>query len=183
MADAIGRLTMNSGVCLATTGPGATNMITGIGGAFRDSSPVIAITCNNRLADLDKDDAQAADHIAIFRPLVKWAKLVVDARTIPQAVEEAYIRATTGCPGPVLLDFARDVLEAKLERRLRGGARRSEGSSPARAREQAAIAPVSPRRLGYCGRRTGRRSGSATAPNCRMPAKRRSQSRVPSTCP
>ena len=126
MADAIGRLTMNPGVCLATTGPGATNMITGIGGAFRNSSPVIAITCNNRLADLDKDDAQAADHIAIFRPLVKWAKLVVDARTIPQAVEEAYIRATTGCPGPVLLDFARDVLEAKLERRLLGGARRSE---------------------------------------------------------
>lgn len=114
MADAIGRMTARPGVCLATTGPGATNMITGIGGAFRDSSPVIAITCNNRLADLDRDDAQAADHVAIFRPLVKWAKLVVDARTIPQAIEEAYLRATSGCPGPVLLDFARDVLESPI---------------------------------------------------------------------
>lgn len=78
MADAIGRLTGNPGVCIATTGPGATNLLTGIGGAFRNSSPVIAITCNNRLPDLDRDDAQAADHVAIFRPLVKWAKLVVD---------------------------------------------------------------------------------------------------------
>jgi acetolactate synthase-1/2/3 large subunit len=126
MADAIGRLTSMPGVCIATTGPGATNMITGIGGAFRDSSPVIAIACNNRLADLDKDDAQAADHIAIFRPLVKWAKLVVDARTIPQVMEEAFIRATTGCPGPVLIDFARDVLEARVDARLLEDARQSE---------------------------------------------------------
>lgn len=111
MADAVGRVTDRPGVCLATTGPGATNMLTGIGGAYRDSSPVIAITCNNRLADLDRDDAQAADHVAIFRPLVKWAKLVSDARAIEQVLEEAYIRATTGCPGPVLVDFARDVLE------------------------------------------------------------------------
>src|SRR5439155_5460822 len=99
---------------------------TGIVGAFRDSSPVIAIACNNRLADLDKDDAQAADHIAIFRPLVKWAKLVVDPRTIPQAVEEAFIRATSGCPGPVLIDFARDVLESRVDARLLETARQSE---------------------------------------------------------
>lgn len=111
MADAVGRVSSRPGVCLATTGPGATNMLTGIGGAYRDSSPVLAITCNNRLADLDRDDAQAADHVAIFRPLVKWAKLVADARAIEQVLEEAYIRATTGCPGPVLVDFARDVLE------------------------------------------------------------------------
>jgi acetolactate synthase-1/2/3 large subunit len=111
MADAVGRVTDRPGVCLATTGPGATNMLTGVGGAYRDSSPVIAITCNNRLADLDRDDAQAADHVAIFRPLVKWARLVSDAKAIEQVLEEAYIRATTGCPGPVLVDFARDVLE------------------------------------------------------------------------
>lgn len=115
MADAVGRLTSRPGVCLATTGPGATNLLTGIGGAFRDSSPVIAITCNNRLADLDRDDAQAADHVAIFRPLVKWAKLVAHSRTIVQVLQEAYLRATTGCPGPVLVDFARDVLEGDLD--------------------------------------------------------------------
>ena len=125
MADAIGRMTRQPGVCLATTGPGATNMITGIGGAFRDSSPVIAITCNNRLADLDRDDAQAADHVALFRPLVKWAKLVVDGRTIPQVMEEAYLQATSGCPGPVLVDFARDVIESPLDASVGEKARRT----------------------------------------------------------
>lgn len=114
MADAYGRLTGEPGVCLATTGPGATNMLTGIGGAFRDSSPVIAITCNNRLGDLDRDDAQGADHVAIYEPLVKWAKLVSTPASIRQAVEEAYLRARTGNPGPVLLDFARDVLEGPI---------------------------------------------------------------------
>jgi len=118
MADAVGRVTRRPGVCLATTGPGATNMLTGIGGAFRDSSPVIAITCNNRLPDLDRDDAQAADHIAIFRPLVKWAKLVSHPATVVQILQEAFLRATTGCPGPVLVDFARDVLESTLDGQL-----------------------------------------------------------------
>lgn len=111
MADAYARITGRPAACIATTGPGATNMLTGVGGAFRDSSPVIAITCNNRLADLGRDDAQAADHVAIYEPLVKWAKLVASAGSIRQVLEEAYIRATTGCPGPVLVDFARDVIE------------------------------------------------------------------------
>ncbi len=115
MADAVGRITGRPAVCLATTGPGATNLLTGVGGAFRDSSPVIVITCNNRLPDLDRDDAQAADHVAIFRPLVKWAKLVAHPATIVQVLQEAYLRATTGCPGPVLVDFARDVLEGRLD--------------------------------------------------------------------
>jgi acetolactate synthase I/II/III large subunit len=115
MADAVGRMTGRPGVCLATTGPGATNLLTGVGGAFRDSSPVIVLTCNNRLADLDRDDAQAADHVAIFRPLVKWAKLVSHPSTIVQVLQEAYLRATTACPGPVLVDFARDAIEASLE--------------------------------------------------------------------
>jgi acetolactate synthase-1/2/3 large subunit len=118
MADAFGRLTGEPGVCLATAGPGATNMLTGIGGAFRDSSPVIAITCNNRLADLDRDDAQGADHVSIYRPLVKWTKLVSTVGSIRQAVEEAYLRARTGSPGPVLLDFARDVLEGPVPREV-----------------------------------------------------------------
>jgi acetolactate synthase-1/2/3 large subunit len=115
MADAVGRMTGKPGVCIATTGPGATNLLTGVGGAFRDSSPVLVLTCNNRLPDLDRDDAQAADHIAIFRPLVKWAKLVSHPGTIVQILQEAYLRATTGCPGPVLVDFARDVIEADLD--------------------------------------------------------------------
>lgn len=115
MADAVGRLTGEPGVCLATTGPGATNLLTGIGGAFRDSSPVLVLTCNNNLRDLARDDAQAADHVAIFRPLTKWATLVPEAGIIPQVIEEAYLRATTGCPGPVLIDFARSALEGSVE--------------------------------------------------------------------
>jgi thiamine pyrophosphate-dependent acetolactate synthase large subunit-like protein len=115
MADAYARITGRPAACIATTGPGATNMLTGVGGAFRDSSPVIAITCNNRLADLGRDDAQAADHVAIYQSLVKWAKLVSTAGSIRQVLEEAYIRATTGCPGPVLVDLARDVIEDPVD--------------------------------------------------------------------
>jgi acetolactate synthase-1/2/3 large subunit len=115
MADAYARITGRPAACIATTGPGATNMLTGVGGAFRDSSPVIAITCNNRLADLGRDDAQAADHVAVYRSLVKWAKLVSTAGSIRQVLEEAYIRATSGCPGPVLIDFARDVIEDPVD--------------------------------------------------------------------
>lgn len=115
MADAVGRLTRRPGVCLATTGPGATNLLTGVGGGFRDSSPMLVLTCNNNLRDLDRDDAQAADHVDIFRSLTKWATLVPDARVIPSVLEEAYLRATTGCPGPVLVDFARSALEAEIE--------------------------------------------------------------------
>ena len=114
MADAVGRLTGSPGVCLATTGPGATNLLTGVGGALRDSSPVLVSSCNNRAADLGRDDAQAADHVAIFRPLTKWAMLVTDPLSIPRVVHEAAIRATSGCPGPVLIDFARSALEASV---------------------------------------------------------------------
>ena len=114
-ADAVGRLTGRPGVCLATTGPGATNLLTGVGGAFRDSSPMLVLTCNNNLRDLGRDDAQAADHIDIFRTLVKRAIYVGDAGTIQQALQEAYLVATSGCPGPVLVDFARNAVEASVD--------------------------------------------------------------------
>ena len=114
MADAVGRLTRRPGVCLATTGPGATNLLTGIGGAMRDSSPVLVMTCNNRMSDMSRDDAQNADHVAIFRPMTKWATLVLDPLTIPRVLHEAAIRATSGCPGPVLVDFARNALETSV---------------------------------------------------------------------
>ncbi|MFC5831156.1 thiamine pyrophosphate-binding protein [Nonomuraea insulae] len=115
MADAYGRLTGTPGVCLATTGPGATNLLTGVGGALRDSSPVLVITCNNNGENIDRDDAQGADHVSLFRPLVKHGRLVAHASSIGQAIEEGYVRAMTGNPGPVHLDFARDVIESVLE--------------------------------------------------------------------
>lgn len=114
MADAYGRLTRTPGVCLATTGPGATNLLTGVGGAFRDSSPVLVITCNNNAENIEKDDAQAANHVEIFRPLTKWSRFVTHGSSIRQAIEEGYVNAVTGTPGPVLLDFARDAIEGPV---------------------------------------------------------------------
>jgi acetolactate synthase I/II/III large subunit len=111
MADALGRITGTPGVCLATTGPGATNLLTGVGGALRDSSPVLVLTCNNRLPHVERDDAQNADHVSIFRPLTKWTHFVADGATIPRVLGEAGLRAVGGNPGPVLVDFARDALE------------------------------------------------------------------------
>jgi acetolactate synthase-1/2/3 large subunit len=72
------------------------------------------LTCNNRAPDLGRDDAQAADHVAIFRPLTKWATLVTDPLSIPRVMHEGAIRATSGCPGPVLIDLARSALEASV---------------------------------------------------------------------
>lgn len=114
MADAWGRMTGTPGVCLATTGPGATNLITGVGGALRDSSPVLVLTCNNNGVNVDKDDAQNADHIGIFRPLVKWSRFLGYPNSLKQGIEEAYINAVTGNPGPVHLDFARDAIEGSM---------------------------------------------------------------------
>lgn len=114
MADAYGRLTGTPGVCLATTGPGATNLITGVGGALRDSSPCLVITCNNNGENIHKDDAQNADHVELFKPLTKYSRLVAHGTSIVQAVQEAYINAMSGNPGPAHLDFARDAIEGKL---------------------------------------------------------------------
>ncbi len=110
-ADCYGRITGEPGVCLATTGPGATNLITGIGGAYRDSSPLIALLFQNKLPDTGKCDAQECDHAAIFSSIVKSVISVKNAQTIPWALREAYRVATTGKPGPVVVDLYRDVVE------------------------------------------------------------------------
>ncbi|WP_243299306.1 thiamine pyrophosphate-binding protein [Bacillus litorisediminis] len=109
-ADAIGRLTGIPGVCLATTGPGATNLITGVGGAFQDSSPVIVITANNNRKDMLHDDAQNADHKALFDSLVKWSVLISHPDHAEKLFNEAFNIALSGNPGPVHVDFTRDVL-------------------------------------------------------------------------
>ncbi|MEV5440549.1 thiamine pyrophosphate-binding protein [Streptomyces sp. NPDC052682] len=114
MADAYGRLTGTPGVCLATTGPGATNLLTGVGGALRDSSPVLVLTCNNAGENIHRDDAQNADHVELFGPLTKFSRLVAHAGALRQAVEEAYLNAMSGNPGPAHLDFARDTIEGPV---------------------------------------------------------------------
>ncbi|GAA1869104.1 thiamine pyrophosphate-binding protein [Asanoa iriomotensis] len=115
MADAYGRLIGKPAACIATTGPGATNLITGVGGAFRDSSPAFILTCNNNGVNIHKDDAQNADHVELLKPLTKYSRLVAHADGIKQAMEEAYVNAVTGNPGPVHLDFARDTIEGLID--------------------------------------------------------------------
>lgn len=115
MMDAYGRLTGRPAACIATTGPGATNLLTGVGGAYRDSSPGFVLTCNNNGENIHKDDAQNADHVQLLGPLVKFSRLVAHASSIKQAMEEAYVNALTGNPGPVHLDFARDTIEGRVQ--------------------------------------------------------------------
>jgi len=110
-ASAWARVRGAPGVCLATCGPGATNLATGLGAALRDSIPVVAITVNNTLRDMAWEDAQHADAVSILRPLVKWAHQVRHPDEISASIAEAFRVAMNGRPGPVLIDFARDVLE------------------------------------------------------------------------
>lgn len=110
-AAAWGRLRRRPGVCLATCGPGATNLATGLAAALRDSNPMIALTVNNTLRDMGWEDAQHADAVAVLAPLAKWSYQVKHADEVSAAVAEAFRVAMSGKPGPVHLDFARDMLE------------------------------------------------------------------------
>lgn len=110
-ADVYGRLTGKPGLCLATTGPGATNLITSIGGALRDSSPLIAFVFQNTLAGAGRGDAQEADHELLFSGIVKKYIPVRHPDAAVWAMREAYRTAMTGRPGPVVVDFYRDVIE------------------------------------------------------------------------
>ena len=110
-ADGYGRLTGEPGVCLATTGPGATKLITGLGGALRDSSPVIALVFQNKLPDAGRGDAQESDHELLFGSICKKYIPVRDISSLAWSMREAYRVAKTGRPGPVVVDFYRDVVE------------------------------------------------------------------------
>lgn len=112
MADGYGRVTGKPGIAIATAGPGATNLLTGVGGAFRDSSPVIVVTCNNRRRHIGTDDNQDAEHVSLFRQFTKHSRFVPDPEGVPHATREAFRVALSGSHGPVHLDFARDAIEA-----------------------------------------------------------------------
>ncbi len=109
MADALSRATGKVGVCLGTSGPGATNLVTGIATAFADSIPMVAITGQVRRNLIGTDAFQEADITGICRPITKQAYLVKDVNDIPRVMKEAFHLARTGRPGPVLVDIPRDV--------------------------------------------------------------------------
>ena len=114
-ADAYARVTGKAGVCFATSGPGATNLVTGIANAWMDSVPLVCITGAVIKALLGRDGFQEADITGITIPITKHNALVLDVNEIPQVIREAFYIATTGRPGPVLVDIPRDVFQQKGE--------------------------------------------------------------------
>jgi len=114
-ADGYARSTGKVGVCFATSGPGATNLTTGIATAYLDSSPVVFITCNVTEATLGKDAFQEVDITGIAMPITKATFLVRDASTIPAVMRQAFAVAANGRPGPVLIDFLKDVTFPSVE--------------------------------------------------------------------
>ncbi|MGB7979647.1 MAG: thiamine pyrophosphate-binding protein, partial [Candidatus Nanopelagicales bacterium] len=101
------------GVCMATSGPGATNLVTPIADAYMDSVPMVAITGQVTSASIGTDAFQEADIRGITMPVTKHNYLVTRAEEIPRAIAEAFHIASTGRPGPVLVDIAKDALQAQ----------------------------------------------------------------------
>ncbi len=114
-ADGYARATHKAGVCLATSGPGATNLVTGIANAFMDSSPMVAITGQVARPFIGKDAFQEADITGITLPITKHNYSVSDATELAGTVKEAFYIAQTGRPGPVLIDIPRDVQQEEVE--------------------------------------------------------------------
>jgi acetolactate synthase-1/2/3 large subunit len=114
-ADGYARATGKVGVCFATSGPGATNLVTGIATAYLDSSPIVAITGQVPTAYIGKDAFQEVDVTGITLPITKHNYLVTDVRELPRVMKEAFHIARTGRPGPVLVDIAKDVQQAEIE--------------------------------------------------------------------
>ena len=114
-ADAYARVTGKAGVCLATSGPGATNLVTGLANAYIDSVPVIAITGQVPLPMIGRDAFQEADITGITLPVTKHNFLVTDINDLARTIKEAFYIATTGRPGPVLVDLPRDIQQSMAE--------------------------------------------------------------------
>ena len=114
-ADGYARSTGKVGVCFATSGPGATNLVTGIATAYMDSVPVVAITCNVNVPLLGKDSFQEIDIAGITMPITKHNFIVKDIHKLADTIRRAFKIAQTGRPGPVLVDIPKDITAAKTE--------------------------------------------------------------------
>ncbi len=114
-ADGYARATGKVGVCIATSGPGATNLVTGLATAHMDSAPVVAITGQVATPLIGTDAFQEVDIVGITQPITKHNYLVTDVQELPMVLKEAFYIARTGRPGPVLVDIAKDVQAAQLD--------------------------------------------------------------------
>ena len=114
-ADGYARATGKVGVCFATSGPGATNLVTGIATAYMDSIPVVAITCNVGVSLLGKDSFQEIDIAGVTMPITKHNYIVKDVNDLANTIRRAFEIAKSGRPGPVLIDIPKDVTANKCE--------------------------------------------------------------------
>ena len=114
-ADGYARATGKVGVCMATSGPGATNLVTGIANAYMDSVPMVALTGQVVTSVLGTDAFQEADITGITLPIVKHSYLIKDVNELPIVIKEAFHIASTGRPGPVLIDIPKDVTTAMID--------------------------------------------------------------------
>ena len=112
-ADGYARSTGKVGVCMATSGPGATNLVTGIATAYMDSVPLVAITANVVLPWLGKDTFQEVDIAGVTMPITKHGYIVKDVTKLADTLRKAFKIAQSGRPGPVLVDVTKDVTAAK----------------------------------------------------------------------
>lgn len=113
-ASGYARISRKAGVCVVTSGPGATNLLTGLATAYADSIPIIAISGQVRSDLIGRDVFQEADITGAAEPFVKYSYLIKDVKDIPRAFKEAFHIATTGRPGPVLIDIPIDIQQKKL---------------------------------------------------------------------
>ncbi len=114
-ADGYARSTGKVGVCMATSGPGATNLVTGIATAYMDSIPMVAITCNVGVSLLGKDSFQEIDIAGITTPITKYSFIVKDVTKLADTIRRAFSIARKDRPGPVLVDITKDVTANKVE--------------------------------------------------------------------
>ncbi|MDE7060893.1 MAG: acetolactate synthase large subunit, partial [Lachnospiraceae bacterium] len=114
-ADGYARATGRVGVCMATSGPGATNLVTGIATAYMDSVPLVAITANVAVPLLGKDSFQEIDIAGVTMPITKYSFIVKNIKDLAPTIRRAFQIAQTGRPGPVLVDVTKDVTAAVTE--------------------------------------------------------------------
>jgi len=115
MADGFARVARRPGVCLATSGPGATNLVTGIATAYMDSIPLVAITGQVATSSIGKDAFQECDIMGVATPVTKYAFQPLDPGQVPEMVKKAFYIAASGRPGPVLVDIPKDIQTGEAE--------------------------------------------------------------------
>src|SRR5262249_5867832 len=114
-AHAYSRVTAKPGVCFAASGPGTTNLITGVGNAYLDAVPVVALGGASALSQAGMGAFQEMDQVGMFKSITKWSERVMDTRRIPEIINKAFRIATGGQPGPVYVDLPGDILYKSVE--------------------------------------------------------------------